>query len=165
MKVARAAVSIAGLLSLAGCHTAKTVAVSTFKVIDAPANYMRHRIEPDQTTTTTTTTSDVTTPGRPVQATNATGSTQRRNSADTRAPDRTAASTTTTRSSNAPSTATPRTSSAQQQPQFPTAKAVPGKAGYVYSPYDPNGGYVDVTGYASGSKAKDPYSGKIFIVP
>ena len=30
---------------------------------------------------------------------------------------------------------------------------------------DPSGGYVDVTGYASGQKVKDPYSGKIFLVP
>ena len=37
-------------------------------------------------------------------------------------------------------------------------------AGYVYSPFDP-GKYVDVSGYAPGSKVKDPYSGKIFKVP
>jgi hypothetical protein len=49
--------------------------------------------------------------------------------------------------------------------QFPVAKPVPGKPGYVFSPYDPNGGYVDVTGYQSGSKVKDPYSQKIFLVP
>jgi hypothetical protein len=47
---------------------------------------------------------------------------------------------------------------------FPTAKPVPGKSGYVYSPSDPNK-YVDVSGYAAGSKVKDPYSGKIFLVP
>jgi hypothetical protein len=49
--------------------------------------------------------------------------------------------------------------------QYPTAKGVPGKPGYVFSPYDPSGGYVDVTGYAPGSKVKDPYSGKVFLVP
>ncbi|HWM26060.1 MAG TPA: hypothetical protein VNP98_14690 [Chthoniobacterales bacterium] len=48
---------------------------------------------------------------------------------------------------------------------YPTAKAVPGKPGYVFSPYDPNGGYVDVSGFSPGSKVKDPYSGKIFLVP
>jgi hypothetical protein len=42
---------------------------------------------------------------------------------------------------------------------------VPGKPGYVFSPYDKNGGYVDVTGFAPGSKVKDPYSGKVFLVP
>lgn len=57
-----------------------------------------------------------------------------------------------------PSTAAPSGS------QFPTAKRVPNKPGFVFSPSDPSK-YVDVSGYPSGSKAKDPYSGKIFIVP
>lgn len=47
---------------------------------------------------------------------------------------------------------------------YPTAKPVPGKPGYVYS-IDPKGGMIDVTGYNSGDKAKDPYSNEIFIVP
>jgi hypothetical protein len=47
---------------------------------------------------------------------------------------------------------------------FPTAKPVEGKPGYVYSPFD-SSKYVDVSGYAPGSKVKDPYSGKIFLVP
>jgi hypothetical protein len=63
------------------------------------------------------------------------------------------------------SSATPRSSSSTSAAQFPVAKPVPGKPGYVFSPYDPNGGYVDVTGYQSGSKVKDPYSQKIFLVP
>ena len=48
--------------------------------------------------------------------------------------------------------------------EFPTAKRVPNKPGFVFSPSDPSK-YVDVSGYPSGSKAKDPYSGKIFTVP
>ena len=28
-----------------------------------------------------------------------------------------------------------------------------------------HGGYVDVTGFSSGSKVKDPYSNRIFLVP
>jgi hypothetical protein len=47
---------------------------------------------------------------------------------------------------------------------FPTAKPVEGKPGYVYSPFE-DGKYVDVSGYSPGSKVKDPYSGKIFLVP
>ena len=47
---------------------------------------------------------------------------------------------------------------------FPTAKPVEGKPGFVYSPFE-EGKYVDVSGYAPGSKVKDPYSGKIFLVP
>jgi hypothetical protein len=57
------------------------------------------------------------------------------------------------------------TRTASTQSQVPTAKPVPGKPGYVFSPFDPSGGYVDVTGYTSGQKVKDPYSGKIFLVP
>jgi hypothetical protein len=62
------------------------------------------------------------------------------------------------------SSPSPRTSSSTE-PTFPTAKAVPGKPGYVFSPFDPNGRYVDVSGYPSGSKAKDPWTDKIFVVP
>ncbi len=47
--------------------------------------------------------------------------------------------------------------------EFPTAKAVPEKPGFVYSPFD--GTMIDVTGFASGAKAKDPGNNKIFIVP
>ena len=32
-------------------------------------------------------------------------------------------------------------------PMFPTAKAVPGKPGYVFSPFDTKGRYIDVRGY------------------
>lgn len=48
--------------------------------------------------------------------------------------------------------------------QFPTATRVPNKPGFVFSPSDPSK-YVDVSGYSSGSKVKDPYSGEIFTVP
>ena len=56
-------------------------------------------------------------------------------------------------------------SSSPAEPTFPTAEPVPGKPGYVISPFDTNGRYVDVSGYRSGSKAKDPWTDKIFIVP
>ena len=62
------------------------------------------------------------------------------------------------------SSPSPRTSSSTQA-TFPTAKAVPGKPGYVISPFDTKGRYIDVSGYPSGSKAKDPWTDKIFIVP
>ena len=55
--------------------------------------------------------------------------------------------------------------SSPTEPTFPTAEMVPGKPGYVISPFDTKGRYVDVSGYASGSKAKDPWTDKIFIVP
>jgi len=49
--------------------------------------------------------------------------------------------------------------------QFPVAKPVLGKPGMVFNPFKTNGGYIDVSGYAPGSKVKDPESQKIFIVP
>ena len=166
MRVARA-ILVLGALLLGGCHTARHVAVSSFRVIDAPASYVRRHIdENDNTTTTTTTTSsDVVNPGRPIEAGPPPASTRRRVTADTTT-DRPVEATQRAPRNGSAETAppAPRNASASA-PQFPTAKPVPGKPGFVYSPYDPNGGYVDVTGYASGSKAKDPYSQKIFIVP
>jgi hypothetical protein len=59
-----------------------------------------------------------------------------------------------------------------QPPQPPTqlknyeyGKPVPGKPGFVTSPYAPAQGYVDVRGFAPGTEVKDPYTGKIFLVP
>jgi hypothetical protein len=144
---------------LGGCRTAHDVAVTSFRVLDAPANYVRRHIngETDPTTTTTTTVASdaVTTPGRTV--TPSTTNTQRRT---TENPPRT---TVRPSPSPKPSLSPSRTSSTQSQ--FPTAKPVPGKPGYVFSPFDASGGYVDVTGYTAGQKVKDPYSGKIFLVP
>ena len=42
---------------------------------------------------------------------------------------------------------------------------VPNKPGFVMSPFAPNGGYVDVRGFASGTEVKDPYTDKIFLTP
>ena len=151
-----------GLLFFTGCRTAHDVAVSSFRVLDAPANYVRRHIDGEnQTTTTTTATSDtVTTPGRTVTPTT---ETNRRTTTTTQ---------TEPRANTGPSPVTERTKPSPSpsrttpvQAQIPTAKPVPGKPGYVFSPFDPSGGYVDVTGYAPGQKVKDPYSGKIFLVP
>jgi len=48
---------------------------------------------------------------------------------------------------------------------IPYAIPVPGKPGFVTSPYSPKSGYVDVRGFPSGTEVKDPYSGKIFLTP
>jgi hypothetical protein len=165
-----------GTMFLAGCQTAHDVAVTSFHVIDAPANYVRRHIDqPSSTTTTTTrtttattTASDSVTPGRTVPvAPNNREAQHRQVTAPTQpspsAPPRVAKDTTAEKPKPPPSPA-PQ-SVANPTTQFPTAKIVPGKPGYVFSPYDPNGGYVDVNGFTPGSKVKDPYSGKIFLVP
>jgi hypothetical protein len=173
VKAARRILLLAAIL-LGGCHTAKDVAVTSFRVLDAPANYVRQKIDtPTQTTTTTTTTtaaSDVNTPGRTVAVTaNNREKSRRQVTTQTQSqPSPTAtphvSRTATVEKSKPSPTPGPRTVTSQA-PQYPTAKPVPGKPGYVFSPFDPSGGYVDVNGYTSGSKVKDPYSGKIFLVP
>ena len=49
---------------------------------------------------------------------------------------------------------------------LPYGIPVPGRKGMVTSPYTPGEEkYIDVTGFASGSVVKDPYTGKLFLVP
>ncbi len=193
------------LLALPACQTTRRAAVSTFRVIDAPHEYMRHQLHLDEhdqqneTTDTTTTTSSTTNvppntaqqkvPPTTTQSTNqqrvvtatpppTTTTTTRHqvqtepsresNTQQTTAPVVTSRSTTTASQvthQTAPSSTPPASTSVAEKTSLPYAKPVPGKAGYVYSPYDKNGGYVDVTGFAPGSKVKDPYSGKVFLVP
>ena len=142
-------------LAVTGCGTAKKVAVTSFRVVDAPARYVRDRIDPPVTTTTTTVeTTDVVNPGHPIAAPTPrprVTATKRSGSSTASSPSRPSTSGT---PRPAPSSAT----------TFPTARPVPGRPGFVYS-LDPNGGIVDVNGYKSGDKAKDPYTKQIFIVP
>ena len=155
-------------IALGGCHAAHDVAVTSYHVATAPVHFVHRQFDKprrtETTTTTTTTTtaaSDVTMPGQPVSPPVA-ASTQRRV-----AREREASPTATprvTRKESAEAKPKPSSRAVSTQLEFPTAKPVAGKPGYVYSPSDP-GKYVDVSGYAPGSKVKDPYSGKIFLVP
>ncbi|MGH8048211.1 MAG: hypothetical protein ACREKL_13295 [Chthoniobacterales bacterium] len=54
---------------------------------------------------------------------------------------------------------------AADQRNLPVATPVKDMPGYVTSPYQPYAGYVDVRGYPPNTEVKDPYSGKIFLVP
>jgi hypothetical protein len=88
-----------------------------------------------------------------------------------RSSERTTPSTTTETEAETQPLATPRTTPratprvTSNEAQFPVAKPVPGKPGFVYSPFESNGTMIDVTGYSSGQKVKDPGTNKIFIVP
>ena len=53
----------------------------------------------------------------------------------------------------------------QQKTNLPYGTRVPGKPWLVISPFAPDSGYVDVTGFPPGTEVEDPYTGKIFLTP
>jgi hypothetical protein len=53
----------------------------------------------------------------------------------------------------------------QQKTNLPYGTPVPGKEWLVTSPFAPDSGYVDVTGFSPGTPVEDPYTGKIFLTP
>jgi hypothetical protein len=48
---------------------------------------------------------------------------------------------------------------------LPYGTPVAGQSGLVTSPFAPDSGYVDVSGFPHGTKVKDPYTGKDFLTP
>jgi hypothetical protein len=168
---------VLGAVLLAGCGTTRNVAVSSYhvtrdvavgsyRVATAPVHYAlrRHSNEP----TMVGIESDVTQPGYPAASTQVASAPQPRRKADTtrsQKPRRTTppvAYSETTQPEPKPS---PPAQASSTSTAFPTAKAVPDKPGYVFSPFDSSGRYVDVSGYTSGTKVKDPWTEKIFVVP
>ena len=168
-----AAVLLAGCgttknVAVTSYHVTRDVAVGSYRVATAPVHYaLGRRGEPTMVGTTEATSSDVTEPGRPVSSQQVTSQSQR--SSKLQAESSQSSSRTTPRTDSSETTqAHPKSSSAQApypQSAFPIAKAVPDKPGYVFSPFDTSGRYVDVSGYASGTKVKDPWTDKIFVVP
>ena len=153
--VAGARVVLVAALAFAGCRSAHEVAVDSYRTATAPVNAGAQPSVNSGTAATTTTTTTTASPESPQVST----FTETNRPLPTPKSISSAPETTT----SAPaSISSARSSSAELN--FPTAKPVEGKPGYVYSPFDP-GKYVDVSGYAPGSKVKDPYSGKIFLVP
>ena len=137
-----------------GCETAHNVG----RTLTAPVRYVFHEPEP----TPTANTSDVRNPGQPVATPSPTGG------------PRAAAGKSKQQSASAPSRVATNKPSVKPSPssqtsasttQFPVAKPVPDRPGLVFNPFNVDGGYIDVSGYAPGSKVKDPTTQKIFIVP
>jgi len=149
-------------------HVTRDVAVGSYRVATAPVHYAlrRHSNEPTMIGTTDAIPSDVTQPGHAAPSTQVASAPQ---------PRRKAVVTTSQKPKTTPPVANSETAQPELKPSppvqtsstsvFPTAKAVPDKPGYVFSPFDSSGRYVDVSGYPSGTKVKDPWTEKIFIVP
>ena|SRR5437588_8876155 len=160
-----AGILLLALIALPSCNTARDVAETSAHVATAPARFVGRRIHGSGDN------EDVTNQiyeAPPVQQPPPAPPTVRATPPVVRQQERTVTSSTGSSrpsSQTASATPTPAPRTTTSTAQFPVAKQVPGKPGYVFSPYDPNGGYVDVTGYQSGSKVKDPYSQKIFLVP
>lgn len=66
---------------------------------------------------------------------------------------------------NQSNTRTTTRASAKKGDDFRYGMPVPGKKGFVTSPYSPDSGYIDVRGFQPGTPVKDPYSGKIILTP
>jgi hypothetical protein len=158
-------------VAVSSYHVTRDVAVGSYRVATAPVHYAlrRHSNEPTMVGTTDAIESDVAEPGHSASSTRAASSAPQRgaeaDTARTQKPSRTSPQIAQTKKTEPePKPSTPSQASSTST-AFPTAKAVPGKPGYVFSPFDSSGRYVDVSGYTPGTKVKDPWTDKIFVVP
>jgi hypothetical protein len=147
---------------------ARAVAVGSYRVASAPVHYAtRRRGDESSTMVGTETPSDVTNPGQSIPPEMASASQQQPRVEAERGQSRRSSGTSVTSRKEAVQSSTSVSSSRASAPStaFPTGKLVPGKPGYVFSPFDKEGRYVDVSGFPSGTKVKDPWTNKIFLVP
>ena len=157
-------------VAVSSYHVTRDVAVGSYRVATAPVHYAlrRHSNEPTMVGTTDAVESDATQPGLRAPATQVASASQHRSKADAaraQTAPRKAPSVAHTETAETQPNASPPAQASSEGSAFPTAKAVPGKPGYVFSPFDSSGRYVDVSGYAPGTKVKDPWTDKIFVVP
>ncbi|HZR04247.1 MAG TPA: hypothetical protein VFA61_00270 [Candidatus Udaeobacter sp.] len=147
---------------------ARAVAVGSYRVASAPVHYAtRKRGDESSTMVGTETPSDVTNPGQTIPPEMASASQQQQQiEAESGQSRRSSGASVTSRKETAHSSSSLSSSGrSTSSTAFPTGKLVPGKPGYVFSPFDKEGRYVDVSGFPSGTKVKDPWTNKIFLVP
>jgi hypothetical protein len=157
-------------VAVSSYHVTRDVAVGSYRVATAPVHYAlrRHSNEPTMVGTTDAVEADVTEPGHPAPSTQVASASQRRpepNTARTQKPSTPSPRVTQTEKTGPEPQPSSPSQASSTSTAFPTATAVPGKPGYVFSPFDSSGRYVDVSGYTSGTKVKDPWTDKIFVVP
>jgi hypothetical protein len=148
---------------------ARAVAVGSYRVVSAPVHYVTRKRGDDLSSIVgTVAPSDVTNPGQSVPSPEMASASQQQPRVEAeRGQSRTSSGTSGMPRKQAAQSQTSVSSSRASAPStaFPTGKLVPGKPGYVFSPFDKEGRYVDVSGFPPGTKVKDPWTDKVFLVP
>jgi hypothetical protein len=145
---------------------ARAVAVGSYRVASAPVHYATRKRGDESYTTASTESmpSDVANPGQPVPPPERVSTPQRQAPVGAEGGQTRTSGASRKEAAQSPASASSSRASAPST-AFPTGKFVPGKPGYVFSPFDKEGRYVDVSGFAPGTKVKDPWTDKIFVVP